>query len=24
MTGRWQVFGSGRIPLNEMAPIDYL
>jgi exopolysaccharide biosynthesis polyprenyl glycosylphosphotransferase len=24
MTGRWQVFGSARIPLNEMVKIDYL
>ena len=23
MTGFWQVFGSGRIPLNEMVKIDY-
>jgi exopolysaccharide biosynthesis polyprenyl glycosylphosphotransferase len=24
MTGPWQVFGSARIPLNEMVKIDYL
>ena len=24
MTGDWQVFGAARIPLNEMATIDYL
>jgi exopolysaccharide biosynthesis polyprenyl glycosylphosphotransferase len=24
MTGPWQVFGSARIPLHEMAKIDYL
>ena len=24
MTGLWQVFGSARIPLNEMVKIDYL
>jgi exopolysaccharide biosynthesis polyprenyl glycosylphosphotransferase len=24
MTGLWQVFGSSRIPLNEMVKIDYL
>jgi exopolysaccharide biosynthesis polyprenyl glycosylphosphotransferase len=24
MTGRWQIFGSARIPLNEMVKIDYL
>jgi exopolysaccharide biosynthesis polyprenyl glycosylphosphotransferase len=24
MTGQWQVFGSARIPLNEMVQIDYL
>jgi exopolysaccharide biosynthesis polyprenyl glycosylphosphotransferase len=24
MTGPWQVFGSARIPLNEMVEIDYL
>ena len=24
MTGLWQIFGSARIPLNEMVKIDYL
>ena len=24
MTGPWQIFGSARIPLNEMVKIDYL
>jgi exopolysaccharide biosynthesis polyprenyl glycosylphosphotransferase len=24
MTGRWQVLGSARIPLNEMVTLDYL
>jgi lipopolysaccharide/colanic/teichoic acid biosynthesis glycosyltransferase len=24
MTGAWQIFGSSRIPLNEMVKIDYL
>jgi lipopolysaccharide/colanic/teichoic acid biosynthesis glycosyltransferase len=24
MTGHWQILGSARIPLNEMAKIDYL
>jgi lipopolysaccharide/colanic/teichoic acid biosynthesis glycosyltransferase len=24
MTGLWQVFGSARIPLQEMVKIDYL
>jgi exopolysaccharide biosynthesis polyprenyl glycosylphosphotransferase len=24
MTGLWQIFGSSRIPLNEMVKIDYL
>jgi lipopolysaccharide/colanic/teichoic acid biosynthesis glycosyltransferase len=24
MTGLWQVFGSARIPMNEMVKIDYL
>ena len=24
MTGMWQIFGSSRIPLNEMVKIDYL
>jgi len=24
MTGDWQVFGAARIPLREMATIDYL
>jgi exopolysaccharide biosynthesis polyprenyl glycosylphosphotransferase len=24
VTGLWQIFGSARIPLNEMAKIDYL
>jgi lipopolysaccharide/colanic/teichoic acid biosynthesis glycosyltransferase len=24
MTGHWQVSGSARIPLHEMAEIDYL
>ena len=24
MTGPWQVFGSARIPLDEMVKIDYL
>jgi lipopolysaccharide/colanic/teichoic acid biosynthesis glycosyltransferase len=24
MTGRWQVLGSARIPLHEMAKLDYL
>jgi exopolysaccharide biosynthesis polyprenyl glycosylphosphotransferase len=24
MTGMWQIFGSARIPLNEMVKIDYL
>ena len=24
VTGPWQVFGSARIPLNEMVKIDYL
>jgi len=24
MTGHWQIFGSSRIPLNEMVKIDYL
>jgi exopolysaccharide biosynthesis polyprenyl glycosylphosphotransferase len=24
MTGRWQVLGSARIPLNEMVKLDYL
>ncbi len=24
MTGHWQIFGSSRIPLPEMAKIDYL
>jgi lipopolysaccharide/colanic/teichoic acid biosynthesis glycosyltransferase len=23
MTGLWQIFGSSRIPLNEMVKIDY-
>ncbi len=24
MTGMWQIFGSSRIPMNEMVKIDYL
>ena len=24
MTGRWQVLGSARIPLQEMVKLDYL
>jgi lipopolysaccharide/colanic/teichoic acid biosynthesis glycosyltransferase len=24
MTGHWQVLGSSRVPLDEMAAIDYL
>lgn len=24
MTGHWQILGSSRIPLHEMARIDYL
>ena len=24
MTGLWQIFGSSRIPMNEMVKIDYL
>ena len=24
VTGLWQIFGSARIPLNEMVKIDYL
>jgi lipopolysaccharide/colanic/teichoic acid biosynthesis glycosyltransferase len=24
MTGLWQVFGSARVPMNEMVKIDYL
>jgi lipopolysaccharide/colanic/teichoic acid biosynthesis glycosyltransferase len=24
MTGLWQIFGSARIPMNEMVKIDYL
>ena len=24
ITGRWQAFGSSRVPLDEMVAIDYL
>jgi exopolysaccharide biosynthesis polyprenyl glycosylphosphotransferase len=24
MTGQWQIFGSSRVPMNEMVKIDYL